>query len=223
MPWPTCSDNKQNQGEEEIDCGGPCSSCALKHPEDMSVLWARFVQVRENTYDAVAEVRNSNIKLGAADFEYVFRFYDDQGVLVAERDSHSFVFPGETIHPVAVNVKTQRTLKRATFTVKNIKWLFTDKISPDVVVGDKQFKTDPLKKISSLTAALINRSLTDFQEVFLNALILDKTGNVIVVSNITEKDLLSGETRPVVFSWPISVSELAPFIIIEARVNAVAK
>jgi len=27
-PVPTCRDNKQNQGEEGVDCGGPCPACA---------------------------------------------------------------------------------------------------------------------------------------------------------------------------------------------------
>lgn len=223
IPRPTCFDNVKNQGEEGIDCGGPCIPCALKHPHDMAVFWVRFVEVRENTYDVAAEVRNSNIKLGAPDFEYDFRFYDDAGVLVAERVGHSFIFPGETIHPVEASIETQRTLKQVTLTIKNVNWLFTDRLPPDVVLGDKQLNVDPLKRSSILTATLVNRSLLDFREVFLSALIMDAMGNVIAVSKVTEKDLLSGETRPVVFSWPLSIEEKTPSIITEVRINTLVK
>ena len=223
IPRSTCFDNVKNQGEEDADCGGPCIPCALKHPQDMSVFWVRFVAVRENTYDVAAEVRNPNIKLGAPHFDYEFRFYDDAGVLVAERDGQSFVFPGETIHLVEASVETLRTLKRATLTLKNVQWLFTDRASPDVVIGGKQLNVDPLKKSSVLAATLVNRSLLDFRDVFLASLILDAEGNVIAVSKVTEKDLRSGETRPVVFSWPLSIVAQNPVVITEVRINTLAK
>lgn len=223
VPRATCFDNTKNQREEDIDCGGSCIPCALKHPQDMAVFWVRFVEVRENTYDVAAEVRNSNIKLGAPDFEYDFRFYDDAGVLVAERAGHSFIFPGETIHLLEASVETQRTLKQVTLTIKNVNWLFTDRLPPDVVLGDKQLDVDPLKRSSHLAATLVNRSLLDFREIFLSALIMDAMGNVIAVSKVTEKDLLSGETRPVVFSWPLSIEEKTPSIITEVRINTLVK
>lgn len=31
-PPPTCNDNKQNQGEENVDCGGPCKACPTAPP-----------------------------------------------------------------------------------------------------------------------------------------------------------------------------------------------
>ncbi|MAG50118.1 hypothetical protein CL621_00575 [archaeon] len=32
IPKPTCSDGIQNQGEQEIDCGGPCNRCKIDFP-----------------------------------------------------------------------------------------------------------------------------------------------------------------------------------------------
>ncbi|OYT41540.1 MAG: hypothetical protein B6U86_02040, partial [Candidatus Altiarchaeales archaeon ex4484_43] len=31
--YPTCSDGIQNQGEEGIDCGGPCPPCKIEQPD----------------------------------------------------------------------------------------------------------------------------------------------------------------------------------------------
>lgn len=222
-PRATCFDNVRNQREEDVDCGGPCMPCALKHPQDLSVFWVRFVQVRENTYDVVAEVRNPNIKLGAPDLEYDFRFYDDAGVEVAERLGHSFIFPGETIHLLEANIQTQRTLSRATLDIANVSWRFTDRLPPDVVLGDKELRADPLKKSSALRAVLVNRSLLDFQKVFLVALILDAEGNVIAASKITEENVRSGQTRPVVFLWPLFINEKNPTVITEVRINTLVE
>lgn len=218
-PRPTCEDNRKNQREEDVDCGGPCLPCALKHPEEMTVFWVRFVTTRENTYDVAAEVRNPNLKLGAYEFDYEFRLLDDQGVLVASRIGRSFLFPGQTAHLVETSAQTLRALKRATLTIKKVNWLFTNEVPPDVVIGDKRFKIDTVKKESSLSAVLANRSLLDFKEVFLTSLILDEQGNVLAANKITERDLRSGETRKVQFLWPRVIDEKNITIITEARVN----
>src|SRR5829696_3181026 len=36
-PVPTCSDGIQNQGETGIDCGGPCTACALSARDSVAL------------------------------------------------------------------------------------------------------------------------------------------------------------------------------------------
>lgn len=223
LPEPTCFDNKQNQGEEDVDCGGPCTPCALKHPEDMSVLWTRFVPVRVNTYDVAAEIRNPNLKLGAAKFEYEFRFFDDAGVLVATLPGSSFVFPDEMFRVVETGVQTLRTLRRATLVVSGVEWLFTDVTAPDVVIGGKTISVLPGERETTVRATLVNRSLVDFRNVFVTALIFDENGNILAASKITEKNLASGESRPLFFFWPLEIDDENVSVSVEARVNTLAK
>ncbi|MBU6415055.1 hypothetical protein KGQ34_02340, partial [Patescibacteria group bacterium] len=65
IPQPTCFDNKKNQNEEEVDCGGVCAPCALKHQEPLALSWPpRFFLIDEHRYDIVAELRNPNLALG---------------------------------------------------------------------------------------------------------------------------------------------------------------
>lgn len=218
-PQSTCEDTKQNQGEEEPDCGGPCVPCALKHPQDLSVFWVRFVPVRENVYDVAAEVRNSNVKLGAYSFEYEFRFFDDAGVLVATRRGTSFAFPAETVHIVEPNVETLRTLARVTLSTKNPQWVFTSLLPLDVVVGDTLLKADSQRKESTLTATVVNRTLSSIRSVIFTALVQDMQGNVVAVSKSTEDFLLSGEARNIFFSWPRIVPSDGATLFVEPRVN----
>lgn len=43
---PTCTDGTMNQGEEGIDCGGPCRSCTLEEPKSgSSMLWIIIIVV----------------------------------------------------------------------------------------------------------------------------------------------------------------------------------
>lgn len=222
-PRPTCFDNRKNQGEEEVDCGAICIPCALKHPEELSVLWVRFVKIRENTYDVVAEIRNPNLKLGAIQFEYEFQLLDTAGVQVARKTGRSFIFPGETAHLIETSMQTQRTLERATIALRGASWVFTDVIPQDVVVGEKRLDFIPAKDETTLTATLINRSLFDFGQVFLSALIFDERGNILAASKVTEKNLRSGETRPIFFSWPREIDRGKTTVAIESRVNTIGQ
>ena len=222
-PRPTCFDNRRNQGEEKADCGGPCIPCALKHPEEMSVFWVRFVEVRENTYDIVAEVRNPNLKLGARQFEYDFQLFDTAGVQVAKRISRSFIFPGETTYLVETNIQTERLLDHATLALGDTSWVFTDVISPDVVVGEKRLNFLSARNETTLQATLINRSLLDFGEIFLSALIFDERGNILAASKVTEKNLNSGESRPIFFSWPREIKRDKTTVTVESRVNTIGR
>lgn len=219
FPTASCQDNRRNQGEEGIDCGGPCASCALKNPQAVNVFWARFVSVREGSYDAVAEVKNPNIKLGAEEIEYEFQFFDDSDILVARRIGRSFLYPGETAHFVESNITTGRTISRVLFAVRGVSWVFTDRIPPDVAVGDRKLVVSGEKRETTVTATLLNRSLGDFKEVTVSALVFDQEENILAVSKTVEKDVRAGGERRIFFSWPGAVEQDNVFVALEPRVN----
>lgn len=219
LPTASCQDNRRNQGEEGIDCGGPCTPCALKNPENLDVFWTRFVSVREGSYDAVAEVKNPNIKLGAEEFEYEFQFFDDADILVARRVGRSFMFPAETAHFVESNIMTGRTISRVLFAVRDVRWAFTNRVPPDVAVGDRKLTVSAEKQETTLTATLLNRSLRDLKEVAVSAFVFDRQENVLAVSKTVEKDLLAGSERQIFFSWPRVIQQEDVFITFEPRVN----
>jgi hypothetical protein len=41
-PEPTCFDQVQNQGEEDIDCGGPCIPCTVEEASKSKSFWIIF-------------------------------------------------------------------------------------------------------------------------------------------------------------------------------------
>lgn len=221
LPEPSCFDSKRNQGEEEIDCGGACIPCELKHPKEVSVLWTRFVPTREHTYNLVAEVRNQNIKLAAVKLPYEFRLFDDRGVLVEVRQGTTFLFSGETAHIVETNIVTRRMPKVLQLNIEGAQWVLTDVIPPDVVIGGKTLRVSPEGGETMLTASLINRSFRDFPEVHAVALLSDNGGNVVAASAIVEQGLVSGETRQIFFSWPRPLPEDSRTVI-EPRINTLA-
>ena len=66
-PAPSCFDNKQNQGEEGIDCGGPCSKVCIPQAIKTITVVNRVVwlEASPNNYVAFAEVKNDNSDFAA--------------------------------------------------------------------------------------------------------------------------------------------------------------
>ena len=65
-PAPSCVDQKMNQREEGIDCGGPCVACAVKNALPPVVFWTRAVELRPGFYDVAAEIQNQNTRAAPA-------------------------------------------------------------------------------------------------------------------------------------------------------------
>ena len=70
-PPPTCFDNKKNQKEEGIDCGGPCVPCELKNNPPLAIDGSPyFILGDSNKIDIVFKVLNKDLVWGAKNFSY---------------------------------------------------------------------------------------------------------------------------------------------------------
>jgi hypothetical protein len=223
-PPPTCQDNKTNQGEEDTDCGGPCISCAFKKQQPISIFWTRYVKVRENTYDVVAEIQNPNIKLASTSFVYEFQLYDTAGVLVASRKGTSYLYPGETTHLVEIGLTSGRIIKKdddgVKLVIKDTKWGLADRLGPDVIAGNREYaiEEDESGARKSVVRAIIqNRTLEDIPNVEISTIIFDSASNVVGANRTILDSIAAGATTPVRFVWPSIVSESISSVAVEVR------
>lgn len=221
-PQPTCFDNRKNQNEEDVDCGGPCVSCALKHQEPLELSWSpRFFLVGDHQYDFVAEIRNPNLALGGT-FLYTFKIFDNTGFLLAERKGRSFMYPGETAHLIENSFVTERTIDHVNLEILGTTFTFSKDVEPDLIAGRKTYdiKTGIQgKQVSHVTTLLVNRTLEDQKNIMVNVLLYDKDGNVVGVNKTVVDSLASGVSMPLEFSWPSVVASVADSIMIEPRVT----
>ena len=56
----SCFDGRQNQGEREIDCGGPCEPCGLKLVQDIATSTPQILEIDKNRVSIISEIRNFN-------------------------------------------------------------------------------------------------------------------------------------------------------------------
>lgn len=218
-PPASCNDNRRNQKEEGIDCGGPCISCALRDARPIDIFWSRFVKSRENTYDAAAEIRNPNVKLGASSLDYEFKLFDTAGVAVARRRGRTFVYPGETAHIVEIGFVSGRIIRSVSITVLDVKWAFTENIGPDVIAGNKEYMEEVADggRYSVLKAIVTNRTLAAVKGLVVNALVFDDENNLLGIDSTVIDEIPSGQAAPVKFAWPQVFGKPVASLTVEAR------
>lgn len=206
-PVLSCTDKIQNQGEEGVDCGGPCDLVCPNSVSDPIIKWSRVLAVRNGQFDAVAYVENPNPGVGLQVLAYSFRLYDAQNKAVAERTGKRFVNPGEKfiIYEPNVDVGKSTPVKAYLQFEKPEYGYAWRKISkqaaplPNLSVRTKQFDE---KSRMRATAVIANDSLVTGREIEIVAVLYDVGGNVVGASS-TFLDVINGSTEiPVVFTWP---------------------
>lgn len=218
----TCTDDKKNQGEAEADCGGPCAPCAFKYQKEIEVFFARFVPVRANTYDIVAEVQNPNSHLAANPLSYRMRLFDDQGVEIGRRENITFVYPNDRIYIIEPNFVSERRVARAEVEIaeRETRWEYLEELRPELTLGNKVYIPNAEGAGARVTAELVNKSLFGFQRVEIRAALLDGEGNIIGVAKTIAELVHPNESRQIELIWPQAPEGLVATIDLEARANA---
>ncbi|MBU1179132.1 hypothetical protein KKB69_02265 [Patescibacteria group bacterium] len=201
LSWPkaTCSDGRQNQQEDGVDCGGPCVPCVV-NPKDVVVLWSRVFKTSEGVYDAAALVENPNLFYGLPFFKYTFKIYDSDNVLVAVKEGQTFLNPHDKFLIFANDIKTgQRQAARSFVEIENLSvWKYLGESKSTIVISEKSFSNTPFP---FLRARLLNQSPFSIKEIQAAAVLYDENENAVAVSS-TKLDFIEAEgSQDAFFTW----------------------
>lgn len=220
IPEASCTDRRQNQREEGVDCGGPCAPCA-KNTKAPVILWTRFFQVAPGHFEAVSLVENQNPNFGAKNITYRFRLYDAKNILIAAKEGKTFLGPNERLVVYEPDVAAfQRVPVRATLEFNEVAWAIPDAEKPHILVINKEFSNDPA---GSLRVELRNEGLFAVDDINVAAVLLDRDGNAIGASISRIERLKGEEKREVFFTWRSSFVPLPDKIEVFWRVNRFQK
>ncbi len=217
-PKPTCTDNKQNQDEEGVDCGGPCGPC-VSNPKSIAVLWTRAMKIDEHTYEAASLIENPNLFYGLPLVKYNFKLYDSQNILVATREGQTFINPQDKFVVFETKIDTgRRDASKAVMEIEPLSdWQYIKKEKPSIIVSKKNFSNGPPFPVAS--ANLYNESLFPVKNIYAYIVLSDKDGNAMAVSS-TKVESISGESnKEITFTWPASFNEIPSTSEIYTRIN----
>lgn len=222
-PKPNCSDKKQNQKEEGIDCGGPCISCEVFSLSQLKTYPARYLIYKDNSMDLIAEIANPNTDYGIKKFDYKFTIIGTNGE-TREATGKSFILSSERKYILAINKKAPNfeiasVSFKTDFPKEN--WQKTEDENKEVKIDLLNYEfvknqTDNLVK--SINAEIINSGNTEYLDLVLKFIVFDSSEKIIAtgISEISKIEPLERQTINITLP---ALSGIPDKIIFEAESN----
>lgn len=220
-PAPSCVDQKMNQREEGIDCGGPCVACAVKTAKSPVVFWTRAIELRPGFYDVAAEIQNQNIGAAAARITYEFALVDRVGVM-STRVGTTFLYPQERAAVVETSIEAPRGVATGVeFRVVEVEWVASRESLPKVVVEQRvhRIAEDGGTLRSMVEADIFNDSPLGFRDVEVLVLALDASESVIGINKVIIAKLDAGSRAHLRALWPRPLVGEVVRLRVDPRVN----
>jgi hypothetical protein len=212
-PAPSCFDNIQDQGEQGVDCGGPCAKiCIPTSTQPISEIGA--VDVFAPLADHVtllAQVVNPNSNFAADTFDYTFNLYDGAGNVIGTVPDSSFIYADQTKYLVVPNQAISGSVDHATLTINPPHWV------PASMLGSvPQFTfqniaaTSPATGTVAIGGTVIDADAASFSGLEIIAVLKSSSGAPVGVTE-TKLDGIS-PNQPASFSvaYPISAQNINP-------------
>ncbi|MCR4334541.1 MAG: hypothetical protein NUV47_02345 [Patescibacteria group bacterium] len=200
----SCFDNKKNQGEYGVDCGGPCVKLCSSQFSSPIIVWARAIPVTKGVYNLLAYAQNQNLSGRVKKAQYIFKIFDNKGVLISEKSGMTFILPHNII-PVFEGgiVAGERLPAIVTFEFKEpLAWEKIDYKDPGLVVVQKVLSGE--NKSPRIDAIVQNRSTNKASHIEVTAIVYDTNDNAMAFSKTLIDELDDNQSIPVTFTWPES-------------------
>jgi hypothetical protein len=198
---PTCTDGAQNQGEEGIDCGGPCAYLCTAQMQPPKVLFTRALDNGTERTDIIASVENKNAA-AAKDVPYRVRIHGAKG-LIQEVSGTIDLPPGATV-PVFISgvFSGKRAVTNAFLTIDPTvpRWFSpnADSRTVPLVSNLKQSGTQDTPRIE---ATLTNSDATVLMNVRAIVLVRNVGADVIAASETIVPTIPAQGTATAIFTW----------------------
>ena len=205
-PAPSCSDGKQNQNEQGVDCGGVCAEkCDKPIIIDLSVAEKGFLPSGAvDEFDFYGNVRNPNNTFGGGKFKYEFILKDAQGNVLTTKEGYNFILPGESIYLVENNVAVKGVPATIELKVTDAQWVeFQEHYEkPQLKVVNKSYgEIHSGVGFSEALGLLKNESPFDFSLIKLVIVLKDASDKIVAVNGTEMRTVRNGENRDFRALW----------------------
>jgi hypothetical protein len=199
---PTCTDGKQNQKEEGIDCGGTCPYLCIVSQAAPSVRFVRTFSPLPGRTDAVAYIDNPNSKSAATGARFKIELYDDRNVVIAKGEGGVDLPAGATVPVYIPNFFSgSQVVARAflTFDESSLHWFTSEYRKSPIAVRDVLFSEQEPPRI---TATLVNDDVRIVRNTHLIVTLFDAQGTAVAASQTIAPEIAGKGTAQAVFTWP---------------------
>ncbi len=198
---PSCFDHKQDQGEQGIDCGGPCPYLCAVDEIPVSVGFVRTVNPEPGRTDVIAYVNNSNANAGVQGAAYELDLYSAENRIISHITG-TMNLPPSTISPLYIPnaYDGSQPISQAflTFATSSINWLRTFQKPVAPLPSNIEIKQG---ETPSVTATIENSLAIPLYNVVEVATVFNAAGNAIAASQTVVPDLPAQGTAPLTYTW----------------------
>ena len=199
----TCHDGILNHGETNIDRGGPCLLLDERTLVTPSIVWARALVVREGSYNAVAYIQNPNKVAGVETAQYVFRLYDSNHILLAERKGETYIMPAGITPIFEGAIETgKRAVAHTTFEFTNTPLVWKWMHSTIGSIAMSGILLENKEVVPQLSAVAYNSDVSSITGISFVAVVFDTIGNAMSASATTLPTIGGLERTTLRFTWP---------------------
>lgn len=192
-PAPSCFDGIQNNGEQGVDCGGPCAKvCTPIDMQPISVIGnvQTFVTSGKNI-TFLAQVSNPNSNFAAKSFDYSFNIYDASGTEIQSIPGTSFIYGGEAKYLLVPNQQISSSSNKVMLVISNPVWAKSSDYGSIPKFTLNGIQTSIISQgVIGVVGSITNNDISTFSKITIIAILKDSNGNVIGSSE-TEVDNLS--------------------------------
>lgn len=201
---PTCFDNKKNQNEKGVDCGGVCARLCPSDILAPIVMWQRSFEVTPGVYNAVAYIQNPNVLNRIDRVGYVFKLYDKDNAVINQQSGFTFLPANKKTAIFEAGIRTgTRVPVRTSFEFTESPTWSQNAASyrePSVVSENVSLTNDA--GAPRIDASIHNMSLETIKTLGVVAIIYDAEDNAIAASRTIVENLAGKSIVPVTFTWP---------------------
>ncbi len=216
----SCFDNKKNQGEEDVDCGGPCPPCELKTAQPLKIYSTQFL-VYSNSIDIIGVIENPNSNLALKKLKYYFEIYDLDDILKATTTlKETILEPDQKRYLLEINYP------KPSFVIGKMKLKILEPEDKDWVkltlekpkISFYNLKIDQENSKLKLSFTLFNQTLLPYKDIEIIILLYNPNNNLVG----TTKSLISlnaEETKDLVLTFPSTSFQPSGLEVIFQRTN----
>lgn len=199
---PSCKDGSQNQGEEGIDCGGPCSTLCTPSVVPPVVSFVRELPQQGGALDVIAYVQNPNPFAATKNAAYEIEFLGENGTPVGSVKGKIDLPPAASVPVYAPNaVASGQFVREAFLTFDESSFRWYEPKGDIVVFSVSDLVTSAEGEAPRISAKLSNPSVQSFRNVKVIAVVFDGAGNAMAASQTVAASVPARSDVPVVFTW----------------------
>lgn len=202
---PTCFDNKKNQDERGVDCGGVCELVCLTDTRPVVPLWTRPFKITGNVYSVLSFIENQNIGSGIKSITYQIQLLDEQNIPINEPiQGSTFIGPNErtAIFETAINTGDKVPISAFITLQENPIHYKTDPVFNTQSIRVSNEILSDLDTVPKLRVDITNITEKTFINFPVIVILYDEEGNALAVSQTIVDRLGLEETKKLFFSWP---------------------